>query len=274
MKFLPLSCALAMLLVGAQVRAQPYPGCDHTPTDSDVDAAKGLHKAALQYNAKGLYERAITSWLEAYTFDCRAHRVLINIGNAYEKLNKTDKAIEAFETYLSREGDGADPTIAEKLENMKRVNALPNPTPDPVPQPQPLPTPDPKPNGDTGGDESSSGPGPWVLVGIGGAAIVAGAVLLGVGTKQVKDAEAICPQHDRCDDADARALGNRGVILQNAGGGVLGVGLAAVVAGVTWYIIVDVIGSDSAARDTPPLAIAPSVVVTPGFVGAGVVGRF
>jgi tetratricopeptide (TPR) repeat protein len=237
-----------------------------------VDAAKGLHKAAQQYYAKARYDRAIASWSDAYNFDCRAHRLLINIGNAYEKLGQTDKAIEAFETYLVRAGDGADPTIADKVENLKQLAAKPDPQPQPKPDPTPKPGPKPDPNGNDG-KTNGGGPGalPWVVVGIGAATTIAGAVLLGVGTKKISDAEVICPDHDSCNDESARSLGNEGLGLQNAGAAVLAIGVVAVGAGLVWFFVSDS-GDDPGSAKAG--ALLPSLVVTPGFIGAGLQGRF
>ena len=92
----PLATGLILLTLSAPAAAD-YPPCDKTPSASDVDAAKGMHKAAEQYYARARYDKAIDSWQEAYGFDCTAHRLLINIGNAHEKLGNTAEAIDAVD---------------------------------------------------------------------------------------------------------------------------------------------------------------------------------
>jgi tetratricopeptide (TPR) repeat protein len=251
-------------VVSAQSR---YPECDQAPSESDVDAAKGMHKAAEQYYAKARYDRAIQSWMEAYGFDCRAHGLLINIGNAYEKLGETKKAIEAFETYLARTGDGADPTIRDKVANLKDLlsrqppPAPPPPTPDPLPQPPPPP----KPNGNHTGDEGP-GPYPWLLVGIGGAVAIAGGVLLGLGIKNENEASDKCPDRVNC-DPDTAQLGNDGRTMQIAGGVMLVVGAPGILSGILWYAI-----QSSAAESSGGLG--PSVTLTPQFSGLSLSGTF
>jgi tetratricopeptide (TPR) repeat protein len=265
-----LAAGLAALLWCSAATAQTrYPECDHTPSDSDVDAAKGLHKAAEQYYAKARYDRAIQSWNEAYGFDCRAHGLLINIGNAYEKLGETKKAVDAFETYLARTGDSADPTVRDKVANLKELiqrqpqpPAPPSPDPAPVPKPRPKPKP---PNGD-GGDEGPN-PYPWVVVGIGGAVAIAGGVLLGLGIRNENIAASDCPDRKDCDDPDAARLGNQGIAMQRAGAVMLGVGGAAILGGILWFVL-DSSSSESAKETT----LVPTL--SPHFSGLTLSGSF
>lgn len=267
-----LAAGLAAFLWCSAATAQTrYPECDHTPSDSDVDAAKGLHKAAEQYYAKARYDRAIQSWNEAYGFDCRAHGLLINIGNAYEKLGETKKAVEAFETYLSRTGDSADPTVRDKVANLKElIQRQPQPPapPSPDPTPVPKPKPNPKPNGDQSVDEGP-GPYPWIVVGIGGAIAIAGGVLLGVGIHYENVAAADCEDRQNCDDPDAARLGNQGLAMQRAGAVMLGVGGAGILAGILWFVL-DSSSSESAKEN----AIRPMLGVSPQFSGVTLSGRF
>ena len=262
---------VALLWCSALAAQNRYPECSHTPSDSDVEAAKGLHKAAEQYYAKARYDRAIQSWLEAYGFDCRAHGLLINIGNAYEKLGETKKAIEAFETYLARTGDSADPTVRDKVANLKElVQREPQPpsppSPDPVPVPKPRPNP--KPNGDRSADDGP-GPYPWVVVGIGGAVAIGGGVLLGLGIHNENLAAEECPDRKDCDDPDAARLGNQGIAMQRAGAVMLGVGGAAILGGILWFVL-DSSSSESAKEN----AIRPVFGVSPQFSGVTLSGAF
>ncbi len=261
-----LAVGLCVTSVSLTSAADTYPPCDKTPTAEDVEAAKGMHKAAEQYYAKARYDRAIESWKDAYGFDCTAHRLLINVGNAYEKLGKTELAIEAFETYVQRMGDSADANIVEKVNNLRALlksQGPANPDPVPSPTPTPVPTPDPVPDD----DDSGPGPYPWVVVGGGVALSIVGSVLLGVGTAKENDALDQCPQR-RCDDPELIDLGNEGISLQVAGGTVLAVGLVAVAGGVVWYLI----GSDAFGSANLPVTV--NVGATPEFGGLTVSGSF
>ncbi len=256
--------------------AASYPACDHEPTESDVEAAKGMHTAAKQFYDKARYDRAIETWVDAYNFDCNAHMLLINIGNAYEKLGETEKAIQALETYIARIGDKADRTTVDKVVNLKALLKRQQ-KPDPPPPPPPDPTtPKPHPNGNGDGSttpDTAAGPGvlPWVVIGVGGAAAIAGAVLLGVGSSKISDAESICPSHDQCDDLEARELGNDGLTLQRAGGGVFAVGLLAIGGGLVWYFL----GSGSSSSQAgSPTGLDVGVSVGPAYQGFSLTGSF
>lgn len=249
--------------------ADEYPPCDKTPSADDVEAAKGMHKAAEQYYAKARYDRAISSWQDAYSFDCSAHRLLINIGNAYEKLGKTEKAIEAFEVYIARMGDAADRNIVDKVKNLReqlnsRDVADPSPVPDPTPNPTPTPVPDPIDTSDEG-----PGPGPWILVGAGVAGAIVGGVLLGVGVGKENEALDQCPER-RCADPELKELGNEGLTLQVAGGTVLAVSLVAVAGGVVWYLV----GASSTSSALDDLPVRIDVAAGPELTGLTLTGSF
>ncbi|MEZ4437773.1 MAG: tetratricopeptide repeat protein [Polyangiaceae bacterium] len=252
--------------------AEDYPPCENTPSASDVDAAKGMHKAAEQYYARARYEKAIASWREAYGFDCTAHRLLINIGNAYEKLGDTAEAIEAFETYIERTGSAADPTIVEKVDNLRAQ--LPR-TPEPPPPPPPPPPPAP-PGGET--DAGGPGIGPWLVVGGGAAAAVVGGVLLGIGIQKEKAAEEACPSRTNC-APEVRQEGNLGINLQRGGGVALTVGLVAVAGGFVWWAVANALEDDAtkapqAALQLGPVSVRPDLLLAPGLGALGLSGRF
>lgn len=267
-RFAGAAALLAALTLTSTVGAEEFPPCDKTPSADDVEAAKGMHKAAEQYYAKARYERAIESWRDAYGFDCTAHRLLINVGNAYEKLGRTAKAVEAFELYVARMGDAADSNIIEKVANLRaQLDSSGPPDPDPVvPNPTPTPVPTPVPDPDVADDESV-GPGPWIVLGTGVAVAIVGGVLLGVGTSQEEDALADCPNR-KCSDQAQIDLGNEGITMQIAGGTMLAVGLVAVAGGLTWYLI----GSD--AFGTAHLPVQINVGVTPELGAVTLSGSF
>jgi hypothetical protein len=269
-----LAIGLLLTTMAAPAAADSYPACENAPSASDVDAAKGMHKAAEQYYARAQYDKAIVSWTEAYQFDCTAHRLLINIGNAHEKLGGTRKAIEAFEAYIDRMGSAADATIVEKVKNLRELAGKepePQPKPDPLPPPPP-PVPGPQPdNGD--------GPGiaPWVVVGVGGGVAIVGAVLLGIGIQKETKAEERCPNRgdgEPCPD-DIASDGNLGIKMQIGGGVVLGAGLAAVAGGVVWWALTLPSESEqSAAVRLGPIAVQPDLMLGPGRASLGLRGSF
>ena len=212
------SIALSVSLAFATDPVSPYAECTHKPTPADLDGAKGAHKAASQFYDRGDYEKAIRYWTDAYGFDCTAHGVLINISNAYEKQGDKASAVTALETYLKRSGN-ADPTIEEKVRNLKQSLSAPPPTasasasaavvPAPKASAAPVaPRPGPKPYGYT----------PFIVAGGGAGLALIGGILLGVGTSAVSKADVACERgRDKCPNDNIIKTGNTGRIEQGVG---------------------------------------------------------
>ncbi len=214
-----------------------YPECTHKASPADIEGAKGAHKAASQFYDRGDYEKAIRYWTDAYSFDCTAHGVLINIANAYEKQGDKASAVVALETYLKRAGN--DPTIEEKVRNLKQSLAPPvataaataSATPSAAPPlasaaPSATPPSGPKPYGYT----------PLVVAGGGAGLALIGGILLGVGSGNVADAAKSCPKRVCATEAD-RSKGNTGRTEQGVGATGLVVGLAAAGGGLAWELL-------------------------------------
>ena len=99
-----------------------------------------------------------------------------------------------------------------------------------------------------------------ILVGSGGLLLAGtGAALLGVGMGKTATAEKNCPTRQQCSDADA-ALGNDGRTFTTIGGVSLGIGLAAMAGGVTWFLL-----GRSADEQAPTSGwvLAPNVTTSP-----------
>jgi hypothetical protein len=82
---------------------------------------------------------------------------------------------------------------------------------------------------------------PWVLVGVGGTALVAGVVVFLAGAGDISKANGICNlPGNKCPSnaaqATAQPILNKGYALENVGGTVAGVGLAAGIIGVVWGV--------------------------------------
>lgn len=165
----------------------PFAGeCNRTATDEDIEGAKGAHKAARQFYERGEYARAIQYWRDVFNLDCKAVGTLLNIANAYEKLGDRQNAIFALEAYIQRSPDSPDvPKIKTRVENLKSLqqsqaatasaSAPPPPPTTSSSAPPPPPPPAVKP----------FGLAPWITVGVGGAALVAGAILTPVGLGKI-----------------------------------------------------------------------------------------
>lgn len=109
-----------------------------------------------------------------------------------------------------------------------------------------------------------SSAGPWILMGLGGAAVVGSVVLYAIGIPDVNNAARSCPDRKNC-PADVASEGNQGRSLEAAGGVIGGLGLAAVGGGVIWYFL-------SHRNSDPPAA--PTVSLAPGYAGVTIAHTF
>jgi hypothetical protein len=108
---------------------------------------------------------------------------------------------------------------------------------------------------------------PWIIVGVGGAAIVAGVAFLVVGAGDVSTAQGACgSSRTKCPNVSAANQGNTGRTFETVGGVALGVGGAAVVGGLLWHFMEPTGSSTTAARLTPTVA--------PGYAGMSLRGSF
>ena len=184
------SLVLATASARASDCAEPEPGA--------VEAAKGLHRAAEVYFAEERFAEAIDAWRLAYELDCKAHRLLVNIGKAEDEAGHVEEAIEAYETYLERDDD---PEIAPGVRvELAALRKAPRVAPAP-PEPPVL------------ADEARIGP--YVAAGVGGALAVAGVAMLGVGL--------------------ARA--DEGLLLQEVGGGFVALGVSTAAGALLWNLL-------------------------------------
>ncbi|WP_281333472.1 tetratricopeptide repeat protein [Polyangium sp. 6x1] len=166
----------------------PFAGkCNRTATEEDVEGAKGAHKAARQFYERGEYARAIQYWRDVFNLDCNAVGTLLNIANAYEKLGDRQNAIFALEAYLERAPDAPDAAkIQTRVKNLKDLQQSQAPTASASATASTPPTsssarpeiPPPPP-------VKPFGVAPWITVGVGGAALIAGAILLPIGLGNV-----------------------------------------------------------------------------------------
>jgi hypothetical protein len=257
--------------------AAQFPECTRTPTDADVEGAKGAHKAATQFFERGDYDRALAYWRDAYGFDCSRPPLLLNIASAYEKKGDKAAAVAVLELFLTRAKDSPDaPVVREKIANLRaaleaeRAAAAPAPAPAPVPA---APTPPPAPDA-----ERPYGIAPWIVVGAGGGVALIGVVPLVIGAGKVSDAEEACPTRTGC-RPEVSDQGNTGRTLSLVGQIMIPVGLVTAAGGLVWQLAFNqerpVAGSGGAGRRVAsPRGATVVPAVGPGFQGAVVTGAF
>lgn len=273
--WLGLGAALA-LSMGAALAAdpEPFPECTKgKPSKEDLEAAKGAHKAASQFYDRGEYDKALRYWRDAYSFDCTANDLLINIANSYEKQGDRKAAILALDTYLKR--TGTNPVVEEKLKNLRLLEAA-QPTATASAAPTAAPTVSATvPTAPTAVPESRPyGITPWIVVGGGGALAVIGAILLPVGYGNISSANGTCPNRSLCPSGDATGQGNAGRSEAIAGWSLFSLGVAAAAGGVVWQILYNKPTSAQKAPAPGKTGLWWSPAVKPGQAGVVAGGTF
>jgi hypothetical protein len=286
---------LVGVVATAHAFAQSPPSLNYPPpceeskvSKSDRDRAHTVFLSGKQFLEESNYDKAISYFEDAYAIDCSVHGILPIIATAYERKGDRRQAVRALEEYLKRASNAPDHDVVERrIKNLKDQIAQ-EPTSQP-PAVGPAPSPSSVPAGPPPPSEGSTGSGaaiasmnapapaatvenkrsamPWVVVGVGGAATVAGVVILAVGVSDVSSADSACKTRMRCDPAVADK-GNNGRALEPVGYAVGGVGLAAVAAGLVWYFTETPSGAPTAGF----LRVTP--LVAPGYAGMSLGGAF
>lgn len=276
---------IAVPAFAQQPATTTYPTCTGTPTKADSDAAHGAYIAGKGSFDENDYARAVDYFKDAYRRDCTKHDLLNIIARAYELKGDRAEAVNALETYLKRvpPNEPGNEQIQRRIANLKaQIAAAPPPvapiastTPDPVTT-APTPPPPGNPPPDRVTSDRGHSVGPWVMVGVGGAAAVAGVVMLVVGQGKITDSKAGCPNPSACPmgpsdptPAVRQDLQGQGNTFSAVGGVVGGVGLAAIVGGLIWHFT-ESTGPEAHAQLRP--VVAPAL--SPGYAGLSLGARF
>lgn len=290
-----LAAAAITLPVMAQQSSDYPPPCEASKvTKADVDRAHTVYLSGRQFLDESNYDKAISYFKDAYSIDCSVHGILPAIATAYERKGDKAEAVRALEEYLRRAPNAPDHEVIERrIKNLKDQLARDQPAPtatapaatatvSPPPPPpasatgpaEPPPaataslTSPPPPGAEPASSEGHS-VAPWIVVGIGGAALAAGIVIFAVGQSDLSSADKVCSNRSACKDANAVNQGNTGRTLVNVGGGVAGGGLAVAAAGLLWHFLEKPGGA-------APSAAVPRVspVAAPGYAGVSLSGAF
>jgi hypothetical protein len=273
-----------------QPSAYPPP-CDVSKvTRADGDRAHNVFLSGKQFLEESNYDKAISYFKDAYTIDCSVHGILPIIATAYERKGDKREAVRALEEYLNRAPTAADHEVIERrIRNLKdQIGQEPPPlaaTPTgaapsaPTTPSATAPAASAAPEAATPSASSSGGnatqaltPGeghsaaPWVVAGLGAAALAGGLIVVGVGVSDVSNAENVCMDHAHCGSSSAADQGNLGRTLQPIGFAAAGIGVAAIAAGLVWHF------TERAPRPATGLLIHPALA--PGFAGASIGSTF
>ena len=250
-----------------------YPTCTKKPSDADLKGAKGSHTAAKEFLERGLYDKAVESWHDAYVFDCSRPSVFYNLSNAYERSGDKPMTVAILEIATLRDPDADKSTLQAKIENLKAAIAAEPPDSGKVPAGS-----DAKADAKKGTKPLTPtegrrpfGPAPWITLAVGGAALASGVPLLIVGRGKVSDAEKACPTHKGCDQK-TQDLGNGGNTLTGVGIGLTAGGGALAIGSLIWQLAGNGVKQSSTVPTGTAVTVTPSV--SPGLTGAFVTGRF
>jgi hypothetical protein len=240
----------------AQTSSYP-PACDASKVSKgEVDRAHAVFLSGKQFLDESNYDKAISYFNDAYSIDCSRHAILPIIATTYERKGDKAEAVRALEEYLRRVPNAADrEQVERRIKNLNDQLAREAPPPSaasassspassspsttaPPPETVAAPTSPPVAGAP---DEASAHKGkgsaaPWVVAGIGGAALIGGVVMYVVGSGDISSALSACPTRTGC-SPEVASQGNTGRSLKTAGAIVGGVGLGAVAAGLIWYFV-------------------------------------
>jgi hypothetical protein len=274
------AAAAVTLTVGSSAFAQAaapserwvYPAACKEVGAAESEQGHALYLAAKVKSDNGKYDAALDDFIAAYGKDCSKPAILLAISKTHELNGDRKEAVRAIELYLHRNPGAEDAAtqrnrvaaLRAKLaeDEAKRANAANTG------------------NGGHGPDEKpSNGPGaaPWVVVGVGGAVLVTGVVLLATATYpdgcdastnkcvvsgSTPNAQSVLDQ--KLSDADS-ARTRKGI-----GGVMTGVGVAGVGAGLAWYFLAK--SHEKPAATARTFELAPAL--TPTFAGLSAAGSF
>jgi tetratricopeptide (TPR) repeat protein len=250
-----LGVALAVPAIAQSGSVTQYPNCPDPPpklSQTELDAAHASYKVGVEAYDSNDYQKALDNFKDAFRRDCSRVALLNFIARAYEGKGDRAEAIHALETYLQRSPKASDAeTVQNRIQNLRALMQQPSSTTTTTTtttatatttaSATTAPTATATATATTEGGGHTVGP--WVVVGIGAAAIIPGVIVAVVGKGQVDAARTACPMF-KCDPKTTPVPGytqnvgdldNQGTLLENLGIAIAAVGLAAVIGGVIWH---------------------------------------
>jgi len=239
----------------AGVRAQ-----NSQSRDARIAEAKKAFAVGTRSYANGEFNSALASFRRAYELT-GSPDLLYNIATVSDRMRRDEEALEAYEGYLEARPKSVDREhVASRIDVLRAaIEARRRAELDAeiearsaaieaaarVKAERPLT------------HHVGPGPGPWITIGVGGAAIVTGAVLVGLGQRDQKSVQNAAPGSSY---SMVEEMADRGPRRTKAGVLLMGLGGAGVIGGIIWQLTG---GHDEA---MPEVSIGPT--------GISVKGRF
>jgi hypothetical protein len=244
--------------------AQPYPAAcsPDSVRPAESERAHTMYAAGkILYDDKH-YNEAIVQFRDAYKRDCSKHDLLIIISRAYELNGDKAEALRALETYVERVPNSPDITTHKNgIDSLKRqIAAQPPPSAAPTAPPAEV--------------REHTIP-PWIVVGAGGVAVIAGIVVVATAPSAPAGCDASSETCTKVPGETPAAFSKRQEEAGRAknqpvyGGIVIGGGAALVVGGLLWHFL-EPTGPVEKASAKPKL----TPQVSPGYAGLSLGGSF
>jgi tetratricopeptide (TPR) repeat protein len=285
-----LACLLGIALAVPALAQQSggvtqYPACPDPPpklSPAEVDAAHASFKVGVEAYNKGAYDKALDNFRDAFRRDCSRVALLNFISRAYEGKGDKAEAIHALEVYLQRNPKAEDADdIQTRITNLKAqlaptTNTTTATTSAPTTTVTVVPTVTATATATATEESRGHTAGPWIVLGVGVAAAIAGGVMLGVGQGEVAHSRDGCASNGgnsyTCtpllttpkDNQNRATLNTDGTTLTNVGFVVAGVGVAAMVGGLIWHFI----------EPTGPKKVSLMPTFAPGYAGMSLGASF
>jgi len=265
------SGAVPALAQGTTVNTSGYPAaCSaESVTKAQSDKAHDVFKIGKQQYDDNNHELAINLFKDAYTRDCSKHELLIIISRSYELKGDKAEAVRALEIFLQRDPTNSDAETYRRRIKQMRDSLVVAPPPTATPAPTATQPPPPK------GEDRGHTPYPWILVGLGGAAVVAGVVVLATAPKFPENctrSTGTCALNqgelrESASYKDRQERAGNAVNQPIAGGVIAGIGGAFVVGGLLWHFL-EPTGPETSGKPK----LRPEAA--PGFAGLSYGGAF
>jgi tetratricopeptide (TPR) repeat protein len=226
--------------------------------EARIAAAKEAFAVGTRAYADGEFKTALTSFQRAYDLT-GSPDLLYNIATVSDRMRRDEQALEAYEGYLEARPKSADREHVESRIDVLRAAIEARRRADldaeiearsaaieaaaRVKAERPLT------------QYVGPGPGPWITIGVGGAAVVSGAVLVGLGQRDQKSVESAVPGSSY---STVQEMADRGPRRTKAGIALMAVGGVGVIGGVIWQLTG---GHDEA---MPEVSIGPSGISVKG----------
>lgn len=226
------SLRLLSAVLSALLATSPLTVAAAEPPAASAEDPAAQFELAEQYYRDGRYEDA-AAILAALAETIPDPILFYNLGRAYESAGQLRPAVDAYKRYLEVAPDAKDADavsarvgrleerVAQQEEEAARAEAEPAAPPPPVVTPQ------------TTDELEQPRPAvaPWVLLGVGGVGVIAGAAVAGVAASKHQDAK------DEPVQSKAATLDDDAQGLALAGNVTMAVGGALALAGLTWGIV-------------------------------------